>query len=202
MPSHTVRPAGKRHSHAGYVGGADTQAGQLPARDARDSGHVVPVAVPAAADARSGKSAGLFQLQELQRDARAPRGDSGGTRRHAAGRGGAPGRRWRGAFAGHRFRASGVPPEEAVRGCPGVTRAARLSAPGRCRARRQQERRDHRRPTAAACAPGRRATGTGGLRRRPDARTRRRTSAERTEAAGHQCCWPVGSRSATVRPGF
>jgi hypothetical protein len=42
------------------------------------------VAVPTAADARSGKSAGHFRLQELQSDARAPRGDSGSTRRIVA----------------------------------------------------------------------------------------------------------------------
>ena len=42
------------------------------------------VAVPTAADARSGKAAGHFRLQELQSVARVPRGDSGSTRRIAA----------------------------------------------------------------------------------------------------------------------
>jgi len=42
------------------------------------------VAVPTAADARSGKTAGHFRLQELQSVARVPRGDSGSTRRIVA----------------------------------------------------------------------------------------------------------------------
>jgi hypothetical protein len=42
------------------------------------------VAVPAAGGTRSGKSAGHLRLQELQSDARAPRGDSGSARRIVA----------------------------------------------------------------------------------------------------------------------
>lgn len=43
MPSRSVQPAGKRHSHGGYVGGADgLRPARLPARDARDRGHVLP----------------------------------------------------------------------------------------------------------------------------------------------------------------
>ena len=91
-----------------------------------------------------------------------------------------------------------MPLETAAPGRSRVIRAAGLSMPRQYRARGQQEHCDRRRSAAAAYAPGRRTTGTGVPgRRRPDPRTR--TSAERTGAAGHQCCRPVGSRSATVR---
>jgi hypothetical protein len=41
MPSPTVRPAGKQHSHGGRIDGAGDP-GRLAAREARDSGHVLP----------------------------------------------------------------------------------------------------------------------------------------------------------------
>jgi hypothetical protein len=95
-------------------------------------------------------------------------------------------------ISGRRFRGSGVLLQTAAPGRSRVIRAAGLM-PRQCRARGQQGRRDHRRSAAAAYAPGRRTSGTGVLARRPDARTR--TCAERTGAAGHQCCRPVGSRT-------
>jgi hypothetical protein len=92
---------------------------------------------------------------------------------------------------------SGMLVRKAAPGQLRVIRAAGVSLPRRCRARRRQECSDQRRSAAAAYAPGRRTTGTGVLRRRPDARTR--TCAARAGAAGHRCRRPPGSRSATVR---
>jgi hypothetical protein len=60
MPSRSVQPAGKRHSHGGHVAGADDQARRLPPKDARDSGNVRP---GSAADCRrrsSRQSAGAL----------------------------------------------------------------------------------------------------------------------------------------------
>jgi hypothetical protein len=76
-------------------------------------------------------------------------------------------------------------------------RATGVSRPGRCRARRRQECCGHRRPAASAYAPGRRTTGTGVLRRRPDVRIR--MTAKRPGGSDRSCCRPVESRSATLR---
>jgi hypothetical protein len=92
---------------------------------------------------------------------------------------------------------SGMMLRKASTGTAPVIRAAGVSLPRWCRPRRRQERRDHRRRIAAAYAPGKRTTGTGILRRRPGARTRR--CGQRAGAAGHQCCRPAGSRSVTLR---
>jgi hypothetical protein len=99
---------------------------------------------------------------------------------------------------GHKFRAAAcclLP--KAAPGRPRVIRAAGVFLPCLCRARRRQEFSDQPRSAAAAYAPGRRTTGTGVLGRTPDVRTR--TCPQRAGAAGHRCCRPVGSRSATVR---
>jgi hypothetical protein len=67
---------------------------------------------------------------------------------------------------GHRFRAAACCCAKTAPRRPRIIRAAGVCQPRRCRARRRQEHRDHRRPTASAYAPGRRTTGTGVLGRR------------------------------------
>jgi len=84
MPSHSVRPAGKRHSHDEYVGGADAQTGRLPATDARDSGKALPGGHADCGGARSGKSAGHFPSVRASVRCSGTARHSGSTRRKLA----------------------------------------------------------------------------------------------------------------------
>jgi hypothetical protein len=112
MRSHSVQPAGKRHSHSGYVTGAGARARRLPAKDARDG------------DARPGSGADCRRTLEalicwaLVRTR--PRGDASGLRGDGSGVPdiGVPGKLGRGRPQPGRMPRAGGVCRRRVRSCP------------------------------------------------------------------------------------
>ena len=126
MPSRSVRPAGKRHSHGEYVDGADA-AGTLVTyqRCARDSSQVLPVAVPTAVGARSGKPAGTSVCTRF----RTGLGNSAGPQQRAPDID-VPSKRGRG-----RLQPGRMPGDDGIAGTGTVAPARGLRAPATARVR-------------------------------------------------------------------
>ena len=154
MPSHSVRPAGKRYSRDEYVGGADAHPGWLPATDARDRARRFRVGVPTAAALEAASPLGTSRLYELPCDARAPRGTAA-----------APGRNWRARQAGASAATAGpaalvgMIPRSLRRSRPRGGRRALDGAPAPVRGRAGI----NRHANAVSCVAARRSRGMSAL---------------------------------------